>query len=594
MSASDDSKKAGLTIVGGKAQVPQQQRTRPTSGGGAGKQRQSGRSGNAQGVAGSKVLPPDAPANLPQRSGRRPGGEDPFLFTLEAAGLSVPELKPVEAKPRVEQPQEQPRAEGNFKVALPQAEPAPRAASAPEAAPAAMDAPAPKRRLLKRKAKVKAKAKANKLEKLKKRERRTQRQEAREARTAAVPLAEPQPKPQIKQQPPPDPIVLPPPLPMQEEAPKQSTAARTLHFLTTFYRSALLVALIIVPVLVAAYYYFAIAVDRYEVNAVFLIRNAGQEQSSSVGSILGQPAAFGRASDESFSVIDYVTSYEGMLRLTDQVDLRAAYSFSGDDPFFYLQPDATLLGLYDYYLSMIDANYDQITGLVSINVRAFRPQDAEAISEAILAESERLVNEFNKRAESDLLRLSREEVSGALSRLEQAESALAEFRRYNNVIDPTEVITRVNGIITQLEGEIALSQAELVKLGNVTGNRGSAVTRLDLEAQIEALQAQVERERQKLVGEQESMGNLIPEFELLFLRKQIAGEAYSASLVSLQDAVAQAQRQQLYVVPVVSPTEPDEAQLPRRWENLFFVFLVSLLVFTIGRLLFLGIRDHIL
>ena len=62
----------------------------------------------------------------------------------------------------------------------------------------------------------------------------------------------------------------------------------------------------------------------------------------------------------------------------------------------------------------------------------------------------------------------------------------------------------------------------------------------------------------------------------------------------MQSAVAQAQRQQLYVVPVVAPTELDEAQLPDRWENLFFVFLVVLLIFTVGRLLILGIRDHIL
>ncbi len=580
MSASDDSKKAGLTLVGGKSKA---------AGGQAGRRN----AGGIRSVGGPKVMSPDAPANLPQASSRLPGADEPFRFTLDAAGLSVPELKPVESKPRVEPQPEPPPATQGFEAARPEVEAresAP-AVEVPESAPVDEDAARLKKRLAKRKSKARAKAKAKKLEKAKKRE---QRQDAQAPSPRPLPVAEPQAKPRLKETPPPDPIILPPPLPLEEEQPPQSLAGRTFQALTGFYRSALLVALIVVPVLVATYYYYVIAADRYEVNTVFLIRNAGQEKSSSVGSILGQPAAFGRASDESFSVIDYITSYEGMLRLTEQVDLRAAYSLSGDDPFYYLAPDATLLELYDYYLTMIDANYDQITGLVAINVRAFRAQDAEAISEAILGESERLVNEFNKRAEADLLRLSREEVSGALGRLELAESALSEFRRFNNVIDPTEVITRVNGIITQLEGEIALAQADLVKLGNVTGNRGSAVARLDLEAQVQALQAQVEKERQKLIGEQESMGNLIPEFELLFLRKEIAGEAYSASLVSLQDAVAQAQRQQLYVVPVVSPTEPDEAQLPRRMENIFFVFLISVLVFTIGRLLFLGIRDHIL
>ncbi len=365
-----------------------------------------------------------------------------------------------------------------------------------------------------------------------------------------------------------------------------------LRFVFGFFKSLLLLAMIVGPMLVAGYYYFFVAADRYEVRTVFLIRTAGVEVPT-VTSILGQPQAFGRAADESFSVVDYVQSYEGLVRLEQLVDLRAMYSLPKDDLFYYLPADSTLLDLHAYYLRMIDAAYDQITGLVSIDVRAFTPSDALAISEAMLVESERLINEFNTRAQADLLALARREVAEALATLEDAEQQLTQFRQTNNVINPMEVIVRVNGIIATLEGEIAKSEAELVQLGKVTGNRGG-VARLELEARIESLRIQVQREHERLVGQQESLGNLIPEFELLSLRKELAGQAYSASLASMQSSIAQAQRQQLYVVPVVAPTELDQAQLPDRWESLFFVFLVVLLVFTIGRLLILGIRDHIL
>ncbi|GAB5469198.1 MAG: hypothetical protein Kilf2KO_22280 [Rhodospirillales bacterium] len=382
--------------------------------------------------------------------------------------------------------------------------------------------------------------------------------------------------------------------PMADAEPQRGRAHGVLRFLGGLFKSLVTLALIALPVVLAGYYYFVLAADRYEVSTVFLIRNASLDQQASVATILGQPQSFGRAADESFSVVDYVTSYEGMQRLSAKVDLRSAFSRPKGDPFYYLSPDVSETALHEYFLSMIDANYDQITGLVTIDVRAFRARDAFAISAALLEESERLVNEFNLRAEADLLRLSREEVAASLQSLEQSEGALTAFRQANNVIDPMEVIVRVNGIITQMEGEIALARAELLQLGNVTGNRGSQVQRLELEAKIDALQEQADRERERLIGEQASLGNLIPEFEFLSLRKLIAGEAYSASLVSLQNAIGQAQRQQLYVVPVIAPTEPDEAQYPRRWENVFFVFLASLIFFTIGRLLILGIRDHIL
>jgi len=380
--------------------------------------------------------------------------------------------------------------------------------------------------------------------------------------------------------------------PLELEPTPVQRAKQGIGLVAGFFKSLLVLVLIVGPMVVAGYYYFFVAADRYEVRTVFLIRTAGAD-TSQVATILGQTQAFGRAADESFSVVDYLLSYEGLVRLQGLVDLRAAYSKPEGDPFYYLPADSSLLDLYDYFQRMIDATYDQVTGLVTIDVQAFTPEDSLAISKAILKESERLINEFNKRAQADLLQLAREEVSNALGNLETAEGALTEFRKKSNVIDPSEVIIRVNGIIAGLEGEVSKSQAELLQLSKVTGNKGG-VARLELEARIDALKQQVERERERLVGEQESMGNLIPEFELLTLRKQLAGQAYSAALTSMQAAVAQAQRQQLYVVPVVAPTELDEAQLPDRWENLFFVFLVVMLIFTIGRLLILGIRDHIL
>ena len=381
--------------------------------------------------------------------------------------------------------------------------------------------------------------------------------------------------------------------PVEAPAAAPSLIGRTASLVRSVVAKLLLLALLLGPTLGAAYYYLFVAVDRYEVSTKFLVRVSGMDAPTTTTSVLGQPQSFGRTIDESYSVVDYVTSYDGMIRLDKLFDLRKAYSYPKDDPFYYLPADSSSLELFDYYLSMIDAHYDLTTGLVNIAVRAFTPQDALAIANAIMTEGERLVNEFNTRSERDLLKLARSEVSVALRNLESAERELTEFRRTNNVIDPMEVIARVNGIIRGLEGEISRTEAELHQLSTVTGNRGG-VARRELEARITSLKAQVVRERERLVGQQESMGNLIPEFELLSLRKELAGQAYSASLASLQNALGQAQRQQLYLVPVVAPTELDQPQLPDRWNNIFFVILATVLLLTIGRLLYMGIRDHIL
>jgi len=381
--------------------------------------------------------------------------------------------------------------------------------------------------------------------------------------------------------------------PVEAPAAAPSPISLTISFVKSAVAKLLLLALLLGPTLGAAYYYLFVAADRYEVSTKFLVRVSGMDAPTTTTSVLGQPQSFGRTIDESYSLVDYVTSYDGMIRLDRLFDLRKAFSYPKDDPFYYLPADSSSLELFDYYLSMIDAHYDLTTGLVNIAVRAFTPQDALAIANAITTEGERLVNEFNTRSERDLLKLARSEVSVALRNLEATERALTEFRQTHNVIDPMEVIARVNGIIRGLEGEISRTEAELHQLSTVTGNRGG-VARRELEARITSLKAQVVREHERLVGQQESMGNLIPEFELLSLRNELAGEAYSAALASLQNAIGQAQRQQIYLVPVVAPTELDQPQLPNRWDNIFFVLLGTVLLLTVGRLLYMGVRDHIL
>ena len=65
-----------------------------------------------------------------------------------------------------------------------------------------------------------------------------------------------------------------------------------------------------------------------------------------------------------------------------------------------------------------------------------------------------------------------------------------------------------------------------------------------------------------------------------------------AALASLEIARNDAQRKQLYLERIVSPSLPDSATEPRRLRNIFVTLIVSLMLWGILSLLIAGVREH--
>jgi capsular polysaccharide transport system permease protein len=77
------------------------------------------------------------------------------------------------------------------------------------------------------------------------------------------------------------------------------------------------------------------------------------------------------------------------------------------------------------------------------------------------------------------------------------------------------------------------------------------------------------------------------------LQRTFADTGLTSALSSLEAARVEAQRQQLFVVRVISPNEPQRPDYYQRWIVVVAVFAGTLLVFAIGALVFSAIRDRL-
>jgi capsular polysaccharide transport system permease protein len=248
-----------------------------------------------------------------------------------------------------------------------------------------------------------------------------------------------------------------------------------------------------------------------------------------------------------------------------------------------------------YWKGQVDPFYDPATGTVTVRVRAFSSADAMQLAQAMVASSERLVNELSVRARRDTVRHAETEVAQAEDRLQAVLGEIRVFREREGVIDPSEA-ARASGLLAaRLRDELVRANAELSSLKSYMRDDAPAVR--VVKARIRALEIQ-QRAVARDISDPDNtraggLSNLLASYEHLENERKFAETAYQHALLGLDQARADADRQQVYIASFVPPSLPEEALYPRRWRCVGMVALVSFAIWAIGGLMVQSVRDHL-
>lgn len=363
---------------------------------------------------------------------------------------------------------------------------------------------------------------------------------------------------------------------------------RVLHWARRHSGSLLCVAL---PTLLAGLYYFLIASDLYASEARFLVSSPSRGQ---VGGILGflQGAEIDKAQTDVYAVHDYMLSRDAIAALQAKVDLRAIFSRPEADfiaRFPGLLHSDTTEDFYRYYERRVSVVYDTTTGICTVTVKAFRPDDAKAVANQLLSEAEALVNRLNARARANAVHDSQVEVEQMEQRVAQAQQAMLDYRNRETLLDPGKTSGAIFDNQSKMMAELAAARIRLTELDR---SAPGSPLRADLVTQIQALEKQAANESSRLTGGSSAMASKIREYEQLALRQEFATKELTAALASLETANEDARRQQIYLERVVEADLPDKALYPKRVISVLIVFVSCFLAYSIGLLLLTGVREH--
>ncbi|MFN7231078.1 MAG: chain-length determining protein, partial [Brevundimonas sp.] len=225
----------------------------------------------------------------------------------------------------------------------------------------------------------------------------------------------------------------------------------------------------------------------------------------------------------------------------------------------------------------------------TLTVEAFRPDDAQAMAETLLAGGEQLINELNERSSANAIAEANAAREVARQRLAEAEAQLTAFRNSEAFVDP-EATARIR---SQLIGGLLGAAAELrAERAQLQASAPQSPMLAGLDGRIAALEGQIAVEQAKLSGGPGALAPRLGMFETLRLNRELADRELAQATAAVVTAEQEARRQRLYLDRIVSPHRPDEAIEPRRWLSILTVLATCVLIYGVGWLIWAGVREH--
>jgi len=353
---------------------------------------------------------------------------------------------------------------------------------------------------------------------------------------------------------------------------------------------ALLAALFFVFLAAYAVYLFAFASRSYSVEVRFAVRQADVIRPQQGPSLLG--GAMLTTLTESNAVVQYLRSRDALNGIEAQLPLQEAFGRAEIDILQRLPHDATPERRLRFMDKMIRPHFDHTSGIVSVEVRAFSPEEAQSLAVLVETLSENLVNRMSLLARRGLLAAAERDAAEAELRLGALRDETRDLRERTERLDPRRNAVAADELRAKLEVEISIQRALLDQQRRFMAENGLQL--VQQRERVEALERELrEQVRRGTAGTDSALPATLRQFEALEFQVMNAQKAFDATMATLERARSDANRQQIYLSPIVRPSLPVQAAYPKYWHDLATATALGALAGLLLLLLFRTLREHL-
>ena len=289
---------------------------------------------------------------------------------------------------------------------------------------------------------------------------------------------------------------------------------------------------------------------------------------------------------------DYLLSEEVLLKLDAKFNLRQHYSDGDIDIISRMWPiHGELEWFYRYYLSKVNIDLDEFSGLLVVSVEAFNPVMSKKITDMLVLEGQVFLNRTEHKLAQSQVDFLDEQVERMGMKAMQARQAVLDFQNKKNLVSPQNTAESTQAIINTLEAKA--SELEIEKNALSAYLLPGHASLLQVNQQIKAVQSQIAQQKSKLTSTKaKSLNQLVEEIQRLQAQAIFAEEVYKSALVTLEKGRLETLRTIKIVSLVKPPVMPEYPLQPRRLYNCFVSVVLIWVLAGVLSLLIAVIKDH--
>jgi capsular polysaccharide transport system permease protein len=337
--------------------------------------------------------------------------------------------------------------------------------------------------------------------------------------------------------------------------------------------AGLILGFLMPAILVVGYIGFGMP-SQYMSEARFAVRGGEQVTADPISALTGL-SSFTQAQD-SLIVVNYVKSRAIVEELERSIGLRKMFSRQDIDWLSRSDENDPIEDLTKYWRGKIKTTVESPSGIITIQMSAFSPEDALKLANAVVSSSEKLVNSMSMRATRDATEQTQSELVRAERRLGEVRAALHDLRNAQSTLNPRRTAEGINKLI----GELRLERARLEEDANASRrsqvNEGAPQMQL-MRIRIQVIADQIADLERQLTSTTENastptVSGKITRFDELELERQIAEKQYTLATEAFERARINAERQKVYLTTFVTPLLPHDVAWPK---NRFWLSLAG-------------------
>lgn len=348
---------------------------------------------------------------------------------------------------------------------------------------------------------------------------------------------------------------------------------------------------VIIPTLISTAYFSLIASDIYISESSFVVRSSRNQASLSGMGALLQSVGFSQSQDDTFTVQEYIRSRTALEKLEQQLPVQQFYETQGDwfSRFNTLGFRGEKEAFFQYFQKQQSITIDSTSGIATLRIRAFNPEEGQKINAALLKQGEEIINRLNERARKDMVHFAQQAVDEAETRVQETAQSLSQYRINQKMFDAQAQSEMQLNLISNLQGELISVQTQMDQIRSIAPDNPQVAT---LRAREKSLQDEISKQQQLILGGGKSTANQTAEYQRLMLANTLAQQQLTTAITALYNAKGEADRQQLYLEIIHEPSKPDLALEPHRIYNIIATFIIGLMLYGILSLLLASIREH--